>query len=203
MWLARNLSIFENKSFQAHRVFVAIKLWVEDGPRLFNDNVGDASHRIRAHEIGIPAIYFDGASANGLTSCGVWIKISDKERYHIYWNRGPGSNNKAEIMALWGGLLAATDLQLQDIHIYGDSQLIIGWITNSFHIYSPPLIGWIDRTRSLWHRLNRPPIKHIFRENNTRADQLSKMGLLADFGSMKVIHFYDDKQTGEFSIPIP
>lgn len=181
---------------------MAIKTWVDNRPFQL-PVVIDGSHRIRPHAIDIPAIFFDGAFVDGNIGCGVWIKLFDRERYHIFWNGGPGINNKAEIMALWGGLLAASNLQLQGVCIYGDSQLIIGWITNRFLMLSPQLQGWIERTQRLWRRLNCLPINHIFRKNNTRADRLSKKGLVADYGLMKIIHFSDGRQIGEFSIPIP
>ena len=52
---------------------------------------------------------------------------------------------------------------------------------------SPNLQGWIERTQRLWQRMKFPSINHIFRENNTQEDRLSKKGLLASFGSMKII----------------
>ena len=138
---------------------------MDDRP-LLQPKVPDCSVRIRPHQISIPAIYFDGASAAGMTGCGAWIKLSGSERYNICWNGGPGTNNKAEIMALWGGLLIAHDLQIQGVSIYDDSQLIINWITNRCLMMSPHLQGWIEWTQCLWQRLGSPPINHIYRENN-------------------------------------
>lgn len=173
VWLTRNNIIFEQKSFQIHRTYMAIKSWMVDSPPLIIDDC-DASHRLRPHEIALPALYFDGASAEGNIGCGAWIKISDRYRILIYWNGGPGSNNKAEIMALWGGLLIAIDYQIQVAGIYGDSQLVIGWMSNRFNMYNQLLQGWIDRTQYLWSRMEFSPMFHIFCENNTRADRLSK-----------------------------
>ena len=163
----------------------------------------DCSVRIRAHQISIPAIYFDGASPADMTGCGAWIKLSGSERYNICWNGGPGTNNKAKIMALWGGLLIAHDMQLQGVSIYGDSQLIINWVTNSYLMMTPHLQGWIERTQSLWKRLGCPSINHIYREGNTRANKLSKKGLVEDFGIMRVSHFLDGRQIEAFTFPIP
>lgn len=114
----------------------------------------DGSHRIRPHEISIPAIFFDGACNEGITGCGAWIKLSRRERIHLHWNGGPGTNNKAEIMALWGGLLAAVNLNLTEVHIYGDSKLIIDCISGRQNMNNPGLHGWLKRTQRLWHRLD-------------------------------------------------
>lgn len=121
----------------------------------------------------------------------------------MYWYGGPGSNNKAEVMALWGGLHIAQDLQVQGISIYGDSMLIINWITSKYQMRSPHLQGWVERTQGLWQRLGCPPINHIYRENNSRADKLSKRGLTAGFGNMEVSHFKEGRMIEAFSIPIP
>lgn len=120
-----------------------------------------------------------------------------------FWNGGPGTNNKAELMALWGGLWIASDLSLKDCHIYGDSKIVIGWVTNRFHFLSPHLRGWLDRAQGLWNRLQRPEINHIFRENNTRADGLSKRGLQADYGIIQFSRYRNGRVIQDFQIPIP
>lgn len=163
----------------------------------------DGSHRIRPHEISIPAIFFDGACNEGITGCGAWIKLSRRERIHLHWNGGPGTNNKAEIMALWGGLLAAVNLNLTEVHIYGDSKLIIDCISGRQNMNNPGLHGWLKRTQRLWHKLDNPPISHIYRENNMTADGLSKRGINAVFGILQVVHFRDGAQIWNSSIPIP
>ena len=176
--------------------------WIVDKPEP-SQLVADGSIWNRPHEISIPAIFFDWASAEGITGCGVWIKLSQRERIHIFWNGGPGSNNKAKIMALWGGLLAASNLQLQNPNFYGDSMLVIGWITSRCDMLNPGLLGWRQRTHRLWQNLNYPPITHIYRENNMRADGLSKKGINVEFGYMHVLQFKDGVQIWNSTIPIP
>ena len=105
-------------------------------------------------------------------------------------------------MALWGGLYIAFDLQIQVAGIYGDSKLVIGWLSSEAHMDTPILQGWMDRTRTLWNRMDCPPLLHIYRENNTRADRLSKRGLLEDFGILKVAHFQNGIQINIQDIPL-
>ena len=80
---------------------------------------------------------------------------------------------------------------------------MIGWLTNVAHMDSPYLKGWFDRTRVLWDRLNCPPIFHIYRENNTRVDRLSKRGLQEEFGFLKVAHFQNGRLRDSRDIPLP
>lgn len=202
IWLARNRKIFDQIPIQPHKIYFAIKSWMDVTPSAMPDII-DGSRRIRPHDISLPAVYFDGAAADGSTGCGAWIKISGHDRYHISWNGGPGSNNKAEVMALWGALFVAFDLQILVANIFGDSKLVIGWITNESRLETPHLQGWVERTRQLWNLLNCPPIFHIFRENNTRADRLSKRGLLEDFELLIVSHFQNGIQTAVSHISLP
>ena len=44
---------------------------------------------------------------------------------------------------------------------------------------------------------------HIYRENNTRADGLSKKGLNADFGIMYVYRYRDGREVWNSFVPIP
>ena len=149
VWLGRNKLIFENVPFQIPRIFSAILKWIEDRPMTIKP-ITDFCIRIRPHEVAIPSVYFDGACREGDMGCGSWIKLSQRERIHIHWNGGQGTNNKAEVIALWGGLRFAAYLQLQDIHVYGDSKIFIGWITNLASLIPTELQGWVHSTRHLW-----------------------------------------------------
>lgn len=202
VWKGRNNLIFEGRPFHIHIIFSNITKWFADvtTPSI---RITDGSIRNRPHEIVLPAIYFDGASVEGIMGCGVWIKLSQNERIHIFWNGGPGSNNKAEIMALWGGLYAASNLQLQNPHFYGDSRIVIDWITHRSVMQTPVLQGWSQRIQRIWHNMNCPPITHIYRESNTRADALSKRGVNAVFGDMHISQFQDGVQIWESTIPLP
>ena len=202
VWLGRNRLIFENSPFQIQQIYYAIVKWMDDRP-ITASPIQDLSFRLRPHEVNLPAVYFDGACMNGIMGCGTWIKISKRERVHIHFNAGMGTNNKAEIIALWGGLRFAIYLQLMDIHVYGDSRIAIGWISNPQASVPTGLHGWVSRVRRLWYMLNRPALHHIYRDNNTRADGLSKMGIFSDYGTMQVQLFRDGIIHWETEIDIP
>ena len=106
-------------------------------------------------------------------------------------------------MALWGGLFVAANMDLMDLHIYGDSALIVGGIMGHSQIHIPSLQGWISRVRRIWQRLGSPPIEHIYRDLNSRADSLSKQGLNAAYGVIQILHFQDGVLQLENSIPLP
>ena len=124
VWLARNRHIFQDAPFIIANTYYAIVKWIDGLPPL-QEKVVDGSIRLRPHEISIPAFFFDGACADGIIGCGAWVKLSQGERIHYYWNGGTGTNNLAKIMAIWDALLAACHLNLPHISFYGDSKLII------------------------------------------------------------------------------
>lgn len=59
---------------------------------------------------------------------------------------------------------------------------------------------WYERTKHLCIILNKSPMIHIFRENNTRVDGLSKKSLRLPFGKLQVSHYKDGHPTRFFDI---
>ena len=92
-------------------------------------------------------------------------------------------------MALWSGLLVAYNMGLNGLSIFGDSKIIIDVVTGKVVLSSLSSQGWLIRTKQMWMKLHNLPIQHIFRENKSRADGLSKKGLRLYFGILQVEHF--------------
>ena len=57
--------------------------------------------------------------------CGAWLKLAEDERIEICWNRRKGTNNLAELMAIWCGFNASVNMGLQGVSVYRDSKLVI------------------------------------------------------------------------------
>ena len=58
---------------------------------------------------------------------------------------------------------------------------------NALTNFQPPgFLSWRNRVKYLLQRFQASPIQHIFREGNTRADSLSKDGLLEQFGHIQL-----------------
>lgn len=81
-----------------------------------------------------PCACFDGAAQHGICSCGVYIKIAGDQAIEIYWNAGPGSNNRAEAVALAGLLSFCNFLDILFLQIYGDSRIIIDHVLSKHNI---------------------------------------------------------------------
>lgn len=183
-------------------IYNAIMGWIKDRDPYRPSNRDD-SIRIRPHPISLPAIFFDGACKNGIMGCGAWIKPSQSERIQVRWNGGKGTKNLAELMALWGKLLAACNLNLKHASIYEDSKLIIETFQGLCPHSSITAHGWFRRAKILWEKLNEPPLHHIFRDNNTRVDRLSKKGLNMNYGHLQVTRYVNNQEVWTSNIPIP
>lgn len=104
----------------------------------------------------------------------------------IHWNGGSGTNTRAEEMALWGLLWFTNFLNIPDIHIYGDSKIIINKVKGSANTNNPSLFGWLGRIGLLWNQLNNSTIIRIGREKKKAVDDISKRGLQGNFGNMPI-----------------
>lgn len=146
--------------------------------------------------------FFDGAQQEGICGYGACLKLEGGERYHIIWNGGSGSNNKDEILALWGSLIVAHHLMIPCIDIYGDSQVVVEGISGRATLRCTHLSGWVDRILHILSHFQRASLHHIYKELNRRADRLSKLGLEQVFGHITVIHYSDNREGPSFSFTL-
>ena len=87
------------------------------------------------------------------------------------------TNNEAEYLALIKGLDAAHSMKVENLIIYADSELIVRQING---VYKVKNMRMKELYRIASNKLKKIPkwnIKHIGREKNRRADELSKVGL--------------------------
>jgi ribonuclease HI len=89
---------------------------------------------------------------------------------------GDGTNNIAEYQALIHGLRAALDLGIENLDVQGDS-LIVVTATNGrgkpIHKRHPNIQPLLREVRALLPRFRHIEIRHVPREFNTHADDLS------------------------------
>lgn len=69
-----------------------------------------------------PISFFDDASTSKVCGSGMFIVIKPRDYHHFRWFSGKGSNNRAELLALWGVLLCANWLAIDEIVVFGDSK---------------------------------------------------------------------------------
>jgi len=129
-----------------------------------------------------PCGFFDGAAAEKMGGSGFLIYINDMHFFSFSMGCGRSSNTRAELLACWAilkvSLLMGIPIQL----IYGDSMVIISWLNRISALDVPSLMHWCCDIRHILQKA--PPVifKHTYREHNSLADALSKLGLKLDMG---------------------
>jgi ribonuclease HI len=87
------------------------------------------------------------------------------------------SNTKAELLGVWATLLLASRHNIMDLHVRGDSKIIIDWLNKKGKLQVTALECWKDRITELTQAFSQINFSHIYRELNVEADILSKNAL--------------------------
>jgi ribonuclease HI len=145
---------------------------------------------------GLPTGWFDGAAHSNGLNCGAGglIRVSKNSCYCWTLNCGPDTNTKAELMGAWASLLLATRLNLFDFQLLGDSKIVIDWLNSKGKLQVSSLLGWMDRTRELQKLFRQLTLIHTPRENNKKADALSKIALQKQAGLLSYNHWLENNE---------
>jgi ribonuclease HI len=133
--------------------------------------------------------WFDGATSSSRQNSGVGgvIRINEQRCYKWLFNCSPGTNTRAELLGTWVLLSLASWLSIQEIHVLGDSKIIIEWLQEKVHLQVVTLDCWKDRITVLIKQFHKITFAHVYREDNKVVDSLSKKALNRDLG--KLIYF--------------
>ena len=87
------------------------------------------------------------------------------------------TNNISEYTGLIIGMDKAVKLKIKNLHVKGDSLLIIKQMQGEYKITSENLIPLYKNVKSLEKSFDKVIYEHVYREYNVRADALSNEGL--------------------------
>ena len=110
--------------------------------------------------------YFDGVAQGDPTVCGAGVVLFLEEGYYFQarWGLGEGTNNKAELLALYMLLLLAHEKGVQKLQIFGDSMIIINWINQTQRCHNIHLYPILEEVSQLKTTFNQISFTHIYRE---------------------------------------
>ncbi len=123
---------------------------------------------------------FDGGSRGnpGLAGIGVTITTPDGVMVYEFGDWLPhATNNVAEYTALIRGVQAARQLGATRLNIRADSELVVRQITGRYRVKSPDLKPLYAQAVAELARVADWSISHVYRESNSRADQLANMAM--------------------------
>ena len=187
IWLARNSIIFRNIRTTPLQIVNKVQILWNERPKNYRiQKTRIIQQPVFIHDMSIG--YFDGASQDGGTRCGVGAILIAPHlgRYNIKWNCGFGTNTWSELLALWGLLHLARSLGIDSIQIAGDSRIIVEWFKGIIHLEAVLLTYWMDRILQMRSQFLEISIQHIYREINYDADLLSKQAILGPIGHFLV-----------------
>ena len=122
---------------------------------------------------------FDGASRGnpGPAGIGAVIFHNGKEIWASCQYIGTKTNNQSEYSALILGLKESVSRDIRNLHVYGDSQLVINQINGIYKVKNPGLQELYQEVQGLKAKFETIAFTHIYRDFNKRADHLSNMAL--------------------------
>ena len=127
----------------------------------------------------IHQIFCDGASRSnpGDASIGVSISLDGKEIHTISRKIGIATNNEAEYQALIDALNYCIENSIKEIEVFLDSNLVVEQVNKNFKVKAGNLKALNSQVENMIKEFEYIEFKHVYREENKRADQLANMAL--------------------------
>ena len=125
-------------------------------------------------------LYSDGASRGNPGPAGagaVLMKPDGTIVARIGKYLGRQTNNHAEYMALIIGLRAALELGVTEIEMVADSELMVKQIKKVYRVKNEQLRPLYEEACALIARFQRASIRHVLREYNREADEMSNRAI--------------------------
>ena len=124
-------------------------------------------------------IFCDGASRSnpGDASIGVSISLDGKEIHTISRKIGIATNNEAEYQALIEALNYCIENSIKEIEVFLDSNLVVEQVNKNFKVKAGNLKALNSQVENMIKEFEYIEFKHVYREENKRADQLANMAL--------------------------
>jgi ribonuclease HI len=140
---------------------------------------------LKTNQINHPPIYllqFDGGANPNPGPCAGAYVISKIDTQEILFEGGcfveNGTNNLGEYMGLIEGLKVCKENHLDSILIQGDSKLVVYQIANKWKVNYDHIRKMVQEVMELLNFFSSISIRHVYREENKKADELSDETLL-------------------------
>lgn len=125
-------------------------------------------------------LFFDGCSKGNPGRAGAGAVIYNDTGVEVFAESAfvghAATNNEAEYTGLIMGLNEAVKRGITELHVCGDSQLVIRQMQGKYKVNSPKLIPLHECATQLVSNMSKIEFKHVYRDSNKRADALSNVG---------------------------
>ena len=100
----------------------------------------------------------------------------DKEEFKYFIKfTFPITNNAAEYEALLAGLQLAKRIRAEKVRVFVDSQLVVRQVSGEYEVNDPSFKAYNRLVKQLWQKFSQIQITQIPREENSKADELSRV----------------------------
>jgi len=153
-------------------------------------------------------LHFDGCSKGNPGPSGIGAVIYKGEQE--IWSKSEyigddKTNNQAEYLALIMGLSNAISSGIEQIYVFGDSQLVINQINNVYKVKNRSLFELYEKVSYLKQRFKYIEFNHVYREENKRADELANNAFKLWYNNLNNIsdEIYEDidKRSNKLKLP--
>eukprot|EP00253_Pinus_taeda_P014042 PITA_14042 len=194
VWLARNNSIFQDKTTPTSVIASNCAAIYSAIPALEVKSIPNRDKPFTIRE-GIPWAFYDGASQNNRAGAGMSIHLSVEHYLRASVGLRSGTNNFAELSALHLLLCWLLQRNILTIQIFGDSQNVTKWVNGNASCQNQILKPLLEEILLLKPSFNSLHLCHIYKENNEESDQLSKAGLHQIMGGWAIEEFSQGQQS--------
>ena len=125
-------------------------------------------------------LHFDGGSRGNPGPAGIGLTLTTSDGtplYELGEFLGHHTNNFAEYTALLRGLHAAQTLGAAALAVRSDSELLVRQINGIYKVKNPGLKPLHAQALALIRALGHVTVTHVYREANTRADELANLAM--------------------------
>lgn len=125
-------------------------------------------------------LFFDGCSKGNPGRAGAGAVLYDVNGAEVFAESvfvGPiATNNEAEYAGLILGLTEALKHGITELHVRGDSQLVMRQMQGKYKVNSSNLVPLHQSATTMASKFTKIDFEHVYRESNKRADALSNRG---------------------------
>ena len=131
---------------------------------------------VKNHEF---ALYVDGAADLHSKTAGIGgvIYVDDQEITCFSEPMHDKTNNESEYLALIKGIKVSHELSISKLIIHADSELVVKQVLGEYKVKNDRMKALHSQVLDELRNIDDWSIIHVRREYNTRADELSKMGM--------------------------
>jgi len=151
-----------------------------------------------AHEA-VARLYFDGGSLGNPGKSGAGYQLFDSSGNLIADSavrmKGICTNNQAEYVGLIHGIKAALRHQVTQLHVFGDSELVIRQMTRVYKVKNPTLKQLYRLCDDLCQQFQSLKFEWIDRSRNIGADALSKQAMHHDHEALEEASWFNSLLT--------